>query len=134
MQEPKRPRPLNIHVQGWLLALPAVVLLASFTHIPAVATVIDSFFSTPHGRKPADFIGFAQYRTMLADPVFWLSLRNNLLFALITVPVSVGLALAMALNPRLGGARLLRTLFYTPVILPTVAAAASSRSALGPHR
>jgi sn-glycerol 3-phosphate transport system permease protein len=123
MQEPKRP--LNIHVQGWLLALPAVVLLASFTHIPAVATIIDSFFSTPHGRRPADFIGAAQYRTMLADPVFWLSLRNNLLFALITVPVSVGLALAMALwaKERIPGRAALRLAFFTPTILPMVAAA-----------
>ena len=123
MQKPKRP--LNIHVQGWLLALPAVVLLASFTHIPAVATIIDSFFSTPHGRQPSHFIGAAQYQTMLADPVFWLSLRNNLLFALITVPVSVGLALAMALwvKERIPGRAALRLAFFTPTILPMVAAA-----------
>jgi sn-glycerol 3-phosphate transport system permease protein len=64
---------LNIHVQGWLLALPAVVLLLAFTHVPAVSTVINSFFSTPHGRRPAVFIGLDQYRTMLADPIFWLA-------------------------------------------------------------
>ena len=52
---------LNIHVQGWLLALPAVVLLAAFTHIPAIKTVIDSFFSTPHGARPSRFIGLTHY-------------------------------------------------------------------------
>ena len=56
----------NIHLQGWLLALPAVVLLATFTHIPAISTVIDSLFSTPHGRQAARFLGLGQYRTMLA--------------------------------------------------------------------
>ena len=125
MPEAHKPRPLNIHVQGWLLALPAVVLLAAFTHIPAVATVIDSFFSTPHGRRPADFVGLAQYRNMLTDPVFWLALRNNLLYALITVPVSVGLALAMALwvKDRIKGRAALRLAFFTPTVLPMVAAA-----------
>ncbi|HVX78940.1 MAG TPA: sugar ABC transporter permease [Bradyrhizobium sp.] len=116
---------LNIHLQGWLLALPAVVLLAAFTHVPAVSTVIDSFFSTPHGRRPAVFIGLDQYRTMLADPIFWLALRNNLLYALITVPVSIALALAMALwvNSRIKGRAALRLAFFTPTILPMVAAA-----------
>lgn len=122
--ERKKPQ-LNIHVQGWLLALPAVVLLATFTHVPAVATIIDSFFSTPHGRRAALFVGLDQYRTMLADPIFWLALKNNLFYALITVPVAIALALAMALwvNGRIAGRAALRLAFFTPTILPMVAAA-----------
>lgn len=114
-----------MHLQGWLLALPAIVLLATFTHVPAVSTVIDSFFSTPHGRQPAAFIGLDQYRSMLADPIFWLAVENNLLYALITVPVSIGLALAMAhwVNGRIRGRAALRLAFFMPTILPMVAAA-----------
>jgi sn-glycerol 3-phosphate transport system permease protein len=121
----RRPPRLNIQLQGWLLALPAVVLLATFTHIPAVATIIDSLFSTPHGRRPAAFIGLDQYRTMLADPIFWLALKNNLLYALITVPVAIALALGMALwvQGRIKGRAALRLAFFTPTILPMVAAA-----------
>jgi sn-glycerol 3-phosphate transport system permease protein len=87
--------------------------------------VIDSFFSTPHGKRPADFIGLDQYRTMLADPVFWLAFWNNLLYALITVPLSIALALLMALwvNGRIAGRAALRLAFFTPTILPMVAAA-----------
>ena len=120
-----RGRPLSIHIKGWLLALPAVVLLAAFTHIPAVATVIDSLFSTPHGHRAGVFIGLDQYRTMLADPIFWRAFRNNLLYALVTVPVSIALALVMALlvNTRLKGRAALRLAFFTPTILPMVAAA-----------
>jgi sn-glycerol 3-phosphate transport system permease protein len=123
---PGRRQPqLNIHVQGWLLALPAAVLLATFTHVPAVSTIIDSFFSTPHGRQPASFVGLDQYRNMLADPVFWLALQNNLIYALITVPVAIGLALAMALwvKGHIRGRAALRLAFFTPTILPMVAAA-----------
>ncbi len=119
------PPRLNIHLQGWLLALPAVALLATFTHVPAVETVIDSFFSTPHGKRPATYIGLDQYRTMLADPVFWLAFRNNLLYALITVPLAIALALLMALwvNGKIAGRAALRLAFFTPTILPMVAAA-----------
>ena len=41
---------LMVQIHGWLLLLPAAVLLVAFTHYPAVATFIDSFFSTPKGR------------------------------------------------------------------------------------
>ena len=123
--QPRRDSRLNIHVQGWLLALPAVVLLATFTHIPAVVTVIDSFYSTPRGVRRSVFIGFDQYQAMLADPIFWKAFENNLLYALITVPLAIGIALGMALrvNGRIKGRAALRLAFFTPTILPMVAAA-----------
>jgi sn-glycerol 3-phosphate transport system permease protein len=123
--QPRRNSRLNIHVQGWLLALPAVVLLATFTHIPAVVTVIDSFYSTPRGRMPSVYIGLDQYQAMLADPIFWKAFNNNLLYALITVPVAIGLALGMALwvNGHIKGRTALRLAFFTPTVLPMVAAA-----------
>jgi sn-glycerol 3-phosphate transport system permease protein len=121
----RRDSRLNIHVQGWLLALPAVVLLATFTHIPAVVTVIDSFYSTPRGVRRSVFIGLDQYQAMLADPIFWKAFENNLLYALITVPLAIGIALGMALwvNRRIRGRTALRLAFFTPTILPMVAAA-----------
>ncbi|WP_022720679.1 carbohydrate ABC transporter permease [Rhodopseudomonas sp. B29] len=120
-----RRHPLNIHIQGWLLALPAIVLLLAFTHLPGIATIIDSFYATPVGKRPAAFVGLAQYQTLLADPIAWLALRNNLLMALITVPLSIGLALAMALwvAGKIRGRAALRLAFFTPTILPMVAAA-----------
>jgi len=121
----KTPSRVNVHVQGWLLALPAVILLAAFTYVPAISTIIDSFYSTPQGRQPAAFLGLDQYRSMLADPIFWQAFNNNIVYALITVPVAIGLALAMALwvNGRIRGRAALRLAFFTPTILPMVAAA-----------
>ena len=40
-------------VHGWLLLLPTAVLLAAFTHYPAVATLWHSFFSTGRPNRPA---------------------------------------------------------------------------------
>ena len=45
-------RSLNA-LYGWLLLLPAIVLLAAFTHYPALATLWHSFYSTPKGARPA---------------------------------------------------------------------------------
>ena len=116
---------MNMHVKGWLMALPAIALLATFTHVPAVKTFIDSFYSTPRGGHPSHFIGTREYAGMIADPIFWQALTNNLLYALVTVPVSIALALVMAIwvNQRIPGRGLLRLAFFTPTILPMVAAA-----------
>jgi sn-glycerol 3-phosphate transport system permease protein len=116
---------LSATVQGWLLLLPAMALLAAFTHWPAVASFIDSFHSTPRPRRPSRFIGLDNYQQILSDPVFWQSLVNNLWFALGTIPVSIALALLMALwvNDRIVGRTWVRMAYFTPTILPMIAVA-----------
>jgi len=112
-------------IHFWLLLLPAAVLLWSFTYQPILATIIDSFHSTPRGRRPQRFIGLDHYATMIADPVFHKALVNNLIYAATTIPLSIALALAMALlvNAGLRGRALARMAFFTPTVLPMVAVA-----------
>ena len=112
-------------VHAWLLLLPAFVLLVAFTHFPAVATIVDSFLSTPKGDRAAVFVGLDNYRQMVEDPIFWQALRNNLWFELGTIPLSIGLALAMALwvNERIAGRAFLRLAYFTPTVLPMIAVA-----------
>jgi sn-glycerol 3-phosphate transport system permease protein len=112
-------------VHGWLLLLPAMACLALFTHWPAVASFIDSFYSTPKARRPARFIGLDNYEQLLADPIFWKAMSNNLWFALGTIPTSIALALLMAVwvNDRIVGRTWVRMAFFTPTILPMIAVA-----------
>jgi sn-glycerol 3-phosphate transport system permease protein len=116
---------LTATIHGWLLLLPAMALLALFTHWPAVATFVDSFHSTARPRRPSRFVGLDNYEQILSDPVFWQSLTNNLWFALGTIPVSIALALVMALwvNDRIAGRTLVRMAYFTPTILPMIAVA-----------
>lgn len=112
-------------IHGWLLLLPAMACLALFTHWPAVASFIESFYSTPKARRPARFIGLDNYEQMLADPIFWKALSNNLWFALGTIPTSIALALLMAVwvNDKIAGRTLVRMAYFTPTILPMIAVA-----------
>jgi sn-glycerol 3-phosphate transport system permease protein len=112
-------------IHAWLLLLPAAVLLALFTHYPTVANLWHSFFSTPKGARPAVFVGLGNYRNLVDDPVFWTAFVNNLWYALGTIPVSIVLALAMAVwvNDRLPGRGFLRLAFFTPTVLPMIAVA-----------
>ena len=112
-------------VHGWLLLLPAMACLALFTHWPAVASFIESFWSTPRGRRPARFVGLDNYQTMLADPIFWKAMTNNLWFALGTIPTSIALALLMAVwvNDKIVGRTWVRMAYFTPTVLPMIAVA-----------
>ena len=110
---------------GWLLLLPAAVLLALFTHYPVVATAWHSFQSTPKGARPAVWIGGDNYRQLLDDPIFWQALSNNGWYALWTIPASIALALLMAtwVNGKVAGRGFLRLAYFTPTILPMIAVA-----------
>jgi len=112
-------------VHGWLLLLPAAALLALFTHWPVAGTLWASFHATPKGTRPAPWVGLENYRVMIADEVFWRSLVNNLWYALGTIPVSIALAIVMALwvNSAMRGRTWLRMAFFTPTILPMIAVA-----------
>lgn len=113
------------NVYGWLLLTPAAILLVGFTHYPAVATLLDSFFSTGTVVRPAKFVGLANYASLADDPIFWQVLRNNLYFAAATIPTSIAIAMLMAIwvNDRLPARALVRMSYFTPTILPMVAVA-----------
>ncbi len=112
-------------VYGWLLLLPALALLVLFTHYPVVANLWHSFYSTPRGARKAVFIGLDNYRTLVDDPIFWQVLSNNLWYAAGTIPLSIVIALAMAVwvNERLPGRGFVRLAYFTPTILPMIAVA-----------
>ncbi|MBD8169273.1 carbohydrate ABC transporter permease [Erwinia persicina] len=120
-----RQRGLSLQIYGYLLLLPALGFLLTFTHYPAVATMWESLFSAARNGHPAHFVGLDNYAALLDDDIFMLSLRNNLLYAAITIPLAVGLALLMALavNRRLRGSALTRAAFFIPSLLPMIAIA-----------
>jgi len=112
-------------IHGWLLLLPALAFLALFTHWPVIGTIWDSFHATPKGGRPAPWVGLENYQVMLGDEVFWKSLRNNLWYAVGTIPVSIALAMLMAVwvNSKMAGRTWLRMAFFTPTVLPMIAVA-----------
>ena len=112
-------------IYGWLLLSPAAVLLATFAFYPSIATLWSSLFSRHTRRKPSEFVGGENYADLFADPTFWIVVKNNLLYAGITIPVSILIALSMALwaNSKLPAKGFLRTAYFTPTVLPMIAAA-----------
>jgi len=110
----------------YLYLLPSLVFLAAFTYLPlALAAGLSLTRWNVLTPEPA-FVGLENYTTLAADPLFWLVLRNNLLYALGTIPPTMALALAAALlvNQPLGRLRAVyRVGLFYPTMIPMVAAA-----------
>jgi multiple sugar transport system permease protein len=101
-------------------AAPGLVLLLLFLVLPFLLAV---GFSCTDQRllAPPDlgarFVGLRNYARLVQDHAFWAAARNNLYFAAVVTPVQTGFALGLALlvNRRLPGVRLLRAVYFLPV-------------------
>ena len=113
------------HVYGWLLFTPAAIFFILFTHYPIVWSFFLSFFSNPRGSRAAAFVGLQNYAYLIDDPIFWQALKNNLIYAFGTIPVTISLAMLMAVwvNRRMTGRAFVRAAYFTPTILPMIAIA-----------
>jgi len=112
-------------IYGWIMLSPAAILLTTFAFYPTLATFWSSLFSRQTRRRPSEFKGFENYTDLFADPTFWKVVTNNLTYALATIPISIAIALAMALwaNSKIPARGFVRTAYFTPTVLPMIAAA-----------
>lgn len=105
-----------------LLLAPFLILFAVFMVYPIAQSVVLSMQQT-FGPAHTRFVGAANYRNIIADPLFWKAVRNTLVFTagsvFIQLPLSLGLALLLN-RPGLRGRTLLRTVFFAPVLVGVV--------------
>lgn len=104
-----------------LFLAPDVIGLAVFVVLPILAALAISFTNWNALGSPS-WVGSANYQRLLADPVFWSSLRVTALYTVIYVPLifAVSLGLALLANQRLPAIGIFRTLFFVPVVLSLV--------------
>jgi putative chitobiose transport system permease protein len=109
---------------------PALVLIGLSVLIPAAMALVMSF--TQAGldvTEPLRFVGLANIRRLLADPMFFRVMGTTFLYLIGVVPPIVGgsLLLAVLVNRRLPGSHWFRGAFYTPVLVSIVVAAIAFR-------
>src|SRR5262245_25670678 len=108
-------------IDGYLCVLPWILGFVLFTAGPMLASAYLAFTEYDISFAPR-FSGLANFRQMLGDdPLFWKSLGNTAFYTFLFVPLHLIIALfaALALNVRLQGIGVYRTIFYIPSITPT---------------
>ncbi|MFF2847317.1 carbohydrate ABC transporter permease [Streptomyces sp. NPDC058001] len=118
---------------GWLFVSPMVLVLGLFLALPIVMAVWVSLLDWDGQSNPfsgaADFVGLRNYQNLFTEngltrTLFMTSLRNNLYYVLIVVPLQTALALGLALavnQRRLKGRGAFRTAFYFPSVTSSIA-------------
>ncbi|MCF3960534.1 carbohydrate ABC transporter permease [Streptomyces fuscigenes] len=118
---------------GWLFATPMVVILGLFLVLPIGMAAWVSLLKWDGQSNPfsgaADFVGVRNYADLLTGPgqdrqLFMTSIRNNLYYVLLVVPLQTVLSLGLALavhHRRVKGKGFFRTVFYFPSVTSSIA-------------
>lgn len=106
----------------WFFLAPFLALFVVFTVWPLVQSLVLST-QQAFGPKSTAFVGTANFRFLLQDPLFWKALRNTAVYTLgavfIQLPLSLGLALLLN-RPGLRGRAILRLIFFAPSLVGLV--------------
>ncbi|MCM3712977.1 sugar ABC transporter permease [Alkalihalobacillus oceani] len=111
-------------IAGYLFLTPNIIGFLCFVAIPVFISLILSFFSWDLVAPP-QFVGLENFQTLLFhDPVFWRVVKNTLVYVGLYIPLNIIVSLGLALwLCSIKKNALLKTIFFLPVLAPTVAVA-----------
>ena len=111
---------------GLIFLTPWIIGFLAFYFLPMLASFVFSLFDyNPAVPDEAKFIGFQNWqRAIVTDKEVYLSFARTMKFAGISLPLTLGFALFLAIilnSKNVMGKALFRTLFYMPSTIPLVA-------------
>ncbi|MBW7476587.1 sugar ABC transporter permease [Paenibacillus oenotherae] len=110
---------------GYLFAAPGFLFFSFFLLYPLLRNFLFSFYDFKlTNLNDKTFTGFANYLHVFQDSVFWLSLRNIIIYGVISVPgqMILGFLVAYALYQNRKGTTVFRVFYFLPVITSWVVA------------
>lgn len=122
----KQKRKIKNNLVGYSFILPNFIGYFIFIFIPVCFSFILSVMEWDGSASPMKFVGLDNFSKLLSDSTFMISLKNTLLYAIGTVPLTVAAALLIAvlLNSKIKGIVVFRTAFFFPYIASLVAVGA----------
>ncbi|MEJ6489733.1 sugar ABC transporter permease [Leucobacter sp. USCH14] len=83
-------------LKGLLWLAPAILILIAFVYLPLVQNFGFATSEWDIYSGTQEFVGAKNFEKLLHDPIFWRSLGNNLLYAVMSIVFQVGAALVIA--------------------------------------
>lgn len=102
---------------------PAIGLLLLYLIYPLVESFRLSLLNWNGLGAEGQFVGLGNWRTLLGDPLFWDAARNNIVLAFFSVLIQLPIAvvLAVVLDRAGRGSRILKILYFLPLMMSSVA-------------
>jgi multiple sugar transport system permease protein len=109
--------------QGVVLILPAILVMGLFTVYPLFEGLRIAFTNTNLLKEDYSYIGFQNFIRLLSDDVFWISLYHSVLLTTVVVFLQfvLGLVLALAMNQKLPGMSLFKSVIMASWVIPVAA-------------
>ena len=109
------------NLEALAFAVPALIILSLFVFYPLVRNMIYSFQSFTLSSVAKEWVGLKNYMTLFSDKIILTCLKNNILYALISIVIQVGFGLVLAavledvafrkLSP------VLRSIYFVPTVI-----------------
>lgn len=108
-----------------LFLSPTLLVFGAFILFPVIFSFYLSFHQWNMFSTDTKFVGLDNYIRLFQNEEFWEVLKNTVIYTFGTIPLNMifSLMVAYILNKKIVGKKLLRTLFFAPVIISPVAAA-----------
>lgn len=105
-----------------LMLCPALLVYTAYLVLPLIYAVYASFTDANGVSSSASFVGLQNYNRLIADPIFWSSLRNTLVILAIALFVLLpgGFLLAILMNRRMPGLAVHRAVVFAPTVIAPI--------------
>ena len=115
-----------------LFLSPNIIIFGLFIVVPAILGLRMSLYQWSILGEPV-FIGLKNFTELFGDSMFWLTLKNTLIYVFLAVPLLlvVSLLLGLLTAHRLPGIGIFRALYYVPAMLSLIIVGISWRWILG---
>lgn len=109
----------------WLFLLPSLIIIVVFLIIPIIEAFRWSLLDYKLIADTSEFVGFANFKEIFTDDMFWKAFVNTILFVIIVLPMNILLPMILAalVNQKIRAVGLFRVLYYVPVVTPIVVGA-----------
>ena len=110
---------------GYAFVMPALLVYLFFVIQPFLYSIYYSLTDWNGADPVKRFVGLANYRKLLVDPLLWQALYHNLIWVIIGTisPIVIALLLGVLLWGKVRGRLLFRTVYFIPVVLSDVVVA-----------
>ncbi len=136
---PNRPRSrksIRGHASSvWWFIIPAAVFYVFAVVVPSVQGGVFAFTDWDGVSPTKNWVGFDQFTKMFNDPYAVTAIKNTLLIAAVVTIVQnvLGLLIALGVNSRIKSRKILRTLFFAPVVITSIAVGFLWQNLLAPE-
>ena len=112
----------TLDIQYYLLISPALILSLLLVLVPAILT-FGAAMTEWDGMSMPNFVGLKNFQSLFQDHVFWISIGNNIRWAIIflTIPMAIGLIVSSLLQRRKKASTIFQVIFLLPYVLSPVA-------------